>query len=63
MSVAVALAAGGLAALLQLAGGLKTAPVLDLIPFDLTLAALLGLLPCLALLAATRRWQVDAGLA
>ena len=63
MSVAVALAAGALAALLQLAGGLKTAPALDLIPFDLTLAALLGLLPCLALLAATRRWQVDAGLA
>ncbi len=63
MSVAVALAAGALAALLQLAGGLKTAPALDLIPFDLTLAALLGLLPWLALLAATRRWQVDAGLA
>jgi O-antigen ligase len=63
VSAAVALAAGVLAALLQLAGGLKTAPALDLIPFDLTLAALLALLPCLALLAATRRWQLDAALA
>ena len=63
MSAAVALAAGVLAALLQLAGGLKTAPALDLIPFDLTLAALLALLPCLALLAATRRWHLDATLA
>ncbi len=63
MSAAVALAAGMLAALLQLAGGLKTAPALDLIPFDLTLAVLLALLPCLALLAATRRWHLDATLA
>ena len=63
MSLAVALTAGGLAALLQLAGGLKTAPALDLIPFDLTLAALLALLPCLALLAATRRWHLDTALA
>jgi O-antigen ligase len=63
MSLAVALAAGGLAAMLQLAGGLKSAPALDLIPFDLTLAALLGLLPCLALLAATRRWHLDTALA
>jgi hypothetical protein len=63
MSLAVALAAGGLAALLQLAGGLKSAPALDFIPFDLTLAALLALLPCLGLLAATRRWQIDATLA
>jgi O-antigen ligase len=63
MSVAVALAAGGLAALLQLAGGLKSAPVLDVLSFDLTLAALLALLPCLALLAATRRWRIDAAIA
>jgi O-antigen ligase len=63
VSIAVALATGGLAALLQLAGSLKTAPALDFIPVDLTLAALLALLPCLALLAATRRWHLDAGLA
>jgi O-antigen ligase len=63
VSVAVALMAGGLAALLQLAGGLKSAPALDLIPFDLTLAALLALLPCLGLLAATRRWRIDAAVA
>lgn len=62
MSLAVALAAGVLAALLQLAGGLKSAPALDVLPFDLTLAALLALLPCLALLAATRRWRIDATL-
>lgn len=63
MSLAVALGAGGLAALLQLAGGLKTAPALDFMPFDLTLAALLALLPCLGLLAATRRWRIEATLA
>ena len=63
MSLAIALAAGGLAALLQLAGGLKSAPALDVLPFDLTLAALLALLPCLGLLAATRRWRIDATLA
>lgn len=63
MSVALAVVAGTLAAVLQLAGSLKTAPPLAGLPLDLTLAALLALLPCLALLAATRRWAVDPALA
>ena len=63
MSAAVALLAGALAALLQLAGGLKTAPPLAALPFDLTLVALAALLPLLALLAVTRRWDVEPALA
>ncbi|MBU8537208.1 O-antigen ligase family protein [Falsiroseomonas tokyonensis] len=56
--------AGGLAAVLQLAGALKTAPALaGALPFDLTLASLVGLLPLLALLLATRRWVVAPELA
>jgi O-antigen ligase len=62
VSTAVALLAGTLAALLQLAGSLKTAPALAFMPVDLTLAALLALLPCLVLLAVTRRWHLDAAL-
>lgn len=63
MSAAVALLAGALAALLQLAGGLKTAPPLAALPFDLTLLALLALLPALLLLAVTRRWALEPALA
>ncbi len=63
MTIGLATLAGALAAVLQLAGSLKTAPPLAGLPLDLTLAALLPLLPCLVLLAATRRWQVDPALA
>jgi O-antigen ligase len=63
VSTALALLAGALAGLLQLAGSLKTAPALGFIPVDLTLAALVALLPCLLLLAATRRWLVEPALA
>lgn len=63
MTLGLATLAGALAAVLQLAGSLKTAPPLAALPIDLTLAALLALLPCLLLLAATRRWQVDPALA
>ena len=63
MSAAVALLAGALAALLQLAGGLKTAPPFVALPFDVTLVALLMLLPLLALLAVTRRWALEPALA
>ncbi|WP_439597540.1 O-antigen ligase family protein [Falsiroseomonas sp.] len=60
----LAAAAGGLAAVLQMAGALKTAPLLaEALPFDLTLASLLLLLPLLALLAVTRRWVVAPVLA
>jgi O-antigen ligase len=56
-------AAGGLAALLQMSGALKTTPLLDALPFDVTLASLALLLPLLALLLATRRWTLDPALA
>ncbi len=59
----VALAAGGLAATLQMAGALKTAPPLARLPIDLTLASLALLLPALALLAVSRRWRVDPAIA
>ena len=58
----LALLAGLAAALLQLAGALKTAPPLAALPFDLTLTALALLLPLLLLLGVTRRWQLDASL-
>ncbi len=59
----VALLAGIAAAILQLAGALKTAPPLAALPVDLTLAAAAALLPCLAMLAATRRWFIAPQLA
>jgi O-antigen ligase len=59
----VAWLAGSAAALLQLAGALKTAPPLAGLPFDLTLASLALLLPALAWLAVTRRWRLDPALA
>jgi O-antigen ligase len=55
--------AGGAAAVLQLAGALKTAPPLAALPVDLTLAAFALLVPAALLLAATRRWEVDVALA
>jgi O-antigen ligase len=59
----VATAAGGLAAILQMAGALKTAPPLAFLPLDLTVASLALLLPLLALLLVTRRWRVAPSLA
>jgi O-antigen ligase len=55
--------AGALAAVLHLAGALKTTPALSALPFDLTLASLALLLPLLALLLVTRRWSVAPALA
>jgi O-antigen ligase len=60
---AIALLAGGSAAVLQLSGALKTAPPLATLPFDLTGLAFGVLLPAAALLAATRRWRVAPELA
>jgi O-antigen ligase len=59
----LALLAGWLAATLQLAGALKTAPPFAGLPFDLSLAAFAALLPLLALLAGTARWRLDPLLA
>jgi O-antigen ligase len=59
----LALLAGGLAATLQLAGALKTAPPFAALPFDLTLMSFAALLPPLALLVATTRWRLDPVLA
>lgn len=59
----IAIAAGVAAAILQLAGALKTAPPLAGMPFDLTLLAVALLLPLLALLAVTREWQVAPAVA
>ncbi|MES2711097.1 MAG: O-antigen ligase domain-containing protein, partial [Pseudomonadota bacterium] len=55
--------AGALAAGLHFAGALKSAPLLSALPFDLTLALAAALAPPLAILALTRRWRVDAGVA
>ena len=60
---AAALMAGAAAGVLQLAGGLKTAPGMAPMPVDLTLLALGLLLPPLLLLAATRHWRLDPLLA
>jgi O-antigen ligase len=59
----IAVAAGTAAAVLQLAGALKTAPPLAGLPFDLTLLSFALLLPLLALLAATRRWEIAPAVA
>ncbi|MDO9500615.1 MAG: O-antigen ligase domain-containing protein, partial [Falsiroseomonas sp.] len=55
--------AGALAAVLHLAGALKTTPALSALPFDITLVSLALLLPLLALLLVTRRWAVAPALA
>ncbi|MGX9961750.1 O-antigen ligase family protein [Roseomonas sp. F4] len=54
---------GLVAAVLQMAGALKTAPPLAALPLDLTLLSLALLLPLLALLLATRRWLVAPAIA
>jgi O-antigen ligase len=59
----IAVTAGVAAAVMHLAGGLKTSPLLAGLPFDLTIAAFAALVPALALLLATTRWQMDAALA
>jgi hypothetical protein len=60
---AAASLAGISAAVLQLAGALKTAPPLSALPFDLTLVALALLLPSVTMLAATRSWRVSPAVA
>ncbi len=62
MNIALAGFAGVAGAVLQAAGALKTAPPLAFLPFDLTILALVLLLPALALLLATRRWLLAPGL-
>ncbi|MBR0682678.1 O-antigen ligase family protein [Roseomonas eburnea] len=56
-------AVGGVAAVLHFAGALKSAPPLAALPFDLTVAAALGLFALLPLLAAGRAWSADARIA
>ncbi len=63
LAVPLAALAGGAAAVLQLAGALKTAPLPLALPLDLTLAALLALAALLPLLAATHRWRIGRGVA
>lgn len=62
----LALVAGGAgvaAAALHFAGALKSLPGAAALPVDLTLGAAAALLPLLLLLAASRRWRLDAALA
>lgn len=63
MNALPALLFGACAAVLQLAGALKTAPGLTGLPFDLTILALSLVVPGLALVALTRRWAVSPVLA
>jgi len=63
MSPSLALLFGSSAAVLQLAGALKTAPGLAGLPFDLTLLALALVLPGLVLVVVTRSWEVSPVLA
>jgi len=58
----VAAIAGVSVGVLQLAGALKTAPPLAGLPFDLSIVAFAIAVPMLAVLAATRRWEVDSRL-
>lgn len=57
------MAVGMAAAVLQMAGALKTATPLSVLPVDLTLLSLALLLPLLGLLAGMRRWVAGAPLA
>lgn len=59
----VAAVAGASAAVMQLAGALKTAPPLAALPFDLTVLAFALLLPAAALLGVTQRWRLDRAIA
>jgi O-antigen ligase len=62
-AASLAAPAGLLAAGLHFAGALKSAPLLSALPFDLTFALAACLAPPLAILALTRRWHIDAGVA
>ncbi|WP_308219869.1 O-antigen ligase family protein [Roseomonas populi] len=62
-AAALAALAGLPAAGMQFAGGLKSTPLLAGLPFDLTLACTLGLLPGLLLLAAGTHWRALPSLA
>lgn len=55
--------AGPLAAIVHYAGALKSVPGLAALPFDLTLAGVLALAPCLALLLAGRAWRIHKRIA
>ncbi|MFC0410090.1 O-antigen ligase family protein [Roseomonas elaeocarpi] len=55
--------AGLAGAVLQMAGALKSAPQLSLLPFDVTLAAAAALLPTLPWLVASRRWTLCPSIA
>lgn len=59
----IAAGAGIAAALLHFAGALKGLPGATSLPVDFTLAAAAALLPLTLLLAAGRRWRVDAAMA
>lgn len=59
----LAAGSGGLAALLQFAGALKSVPGLAGLPFDLTAVAFALLLPSLVVLLLARRWRLGRGLA
>lgn len=62
--IALAAAAAGLAAAtMQYAGALKSLPGIAALPFDLTLAALLLLLPAALGVAGLRRWRLHRALA
>lgn len=54
--------AGIAAAAMHFAGALKSTPAVAVLPFDVTLLALLGLLGLLPLLLAGRRWVLAPGL-
>lgn len=54
---------GLLAATVQFAGALKSTPLLAGLPFDLTLAAALGLLALMPLLVAARDWRAERAIA
>jgi O-antigen ligase len=63
MTMGTASLAGAAAAVLQLAGALKTAPPLAGLPFDLTAAAFAAMLPATTALAVTRRWRAERAIA
>lgn len=60
---ALAAPMGALAAVMQFAGALKSAPALANLPFDLTLAAFALTLPMMLLLMVSRRWDIGRGTA
>ena len=58
VGVMLAWLAGGAAALLHLAGALKSIPLIGALPIDFTIFSAALALPLLALCAITRRWVV-----